>query len=108
MSQHCDAFGLISDEDVPGAPLKIGQPVRVLADQVESETLDRRFVGRTGVVSGLVYDDPARQFPADPLVRVRVEGVGEDLFFLEELGFAAPQPRRRDEWRHAAVAPQPG
>lgn len=32
-----------------------------------------------------VYDDPQRQYPADPLVRVRVQGLGDDLFFMKEL-----------------------
>ncbi|MDQ3263350.1 MAG: Carotenogenesis protein CarS [Myxococcota bacterium] len=69
---------------VPGAPLEVGQWVRVRAD-AGSETLDYRFLGQRGRVLALIYDDPLAQFPQDPLVQVEVAGLGSDLFFVHEL-----------------------
>lgn len=80
-----DASGLCIDHDVPGAPLRLGQRVRVAPCGRALAPPRPGFLGREGVVCGFVYDDPARQYPADPLVRVRVRGSGEDLFFVEEL-----------------------
>jgi hypothetical protein len=76
--------GLIFLEDVKGAPVRVGEPVCVLGDTLDG-SLDARFVGRRGTVVALVYDEPRTQFPADPLIQVRVEGLGEDLFFAGEL-----------------------
>lgn len=75
---------LILFEDVKGAPVRIGEAVKIV-DASEDGTLSEGFLGRTGVVVGLVYDDPQRQYPEDPLVQVRVQGLGEDLFFVKEL-----------------------
>ncbi len=69
---------------VPGAPLEVGQWVRVRRD-AGSETLDDRFLGQPGRVSALIYDDPLVQYPHDPLVQVEVAGLGTDLFFVHEL-----------------------
>lgn len=69
---------------VPGAPLAVGQWVRVRAD-AGSETLDDRFLGQRGRVSALIYDDPLVQYPHDPLIQVEVAGLGSDLFFVHEL-----------------------
>ncbi|WP_224364342.1 Carotenogenesis protein CarS [Hyalangium versicolor] len=75
---------LIFFEDVDGAPLQVGEVVRIVNDS-EDGSIGRRFLGQTGVVVGFVYDDPESQFPGDPLVQVRVPGMGEDLFFAAEL-----------------------
>jgi hypothetical protein len=42
-----------------------------------------------------VYDEPATQYPEDPLIQVHVEGLGEDLFFPEELELAPAWARNR-------------
>ena len=69
--------------DVTGAPLRIATRVRVVADS-DDQTVDERFLGRTGVVRGLLFDAP-QQFPHDPLIIVSVEGLGDDVFFAGEL-----------------------
>jgi CarS bacterial SH3 domain len=69
--------------NVRGAPLQLG--TRVLISDALDETGDARFVDRVGVVTGYVYDSPAVQYPHRPLVLVSVEGLGEELFFPEEL-----------------------
>ncbi|MDC0711277.1 Carotenogenesis protein CarS [Stigmatella sp. ncwal1] len=75
---------LIVTVDVEGAPVRIGEPVRIVTASQE-DSVDQRFLGRTGIVVALVFDDPWLQYPADPLIRVRVHGLGEDLFFVREL-----------------------
>lgn len=75
---------LIVSSDVDGAPVRIGDPVKVVSASSDG-TISPGFLGRTGVVVALVYDDPVHQYPADPLIQVRVEGLGEDLFFPDEL-----------------------
>ncbi|WP_224247373.1 Carotenogenesis protein CarS [Hyalangium gracile] len=75
---------LIVSEDVEGAPVRMGELVRIV-DTSEDGTIGQRFLGHTGMVVGLVYDDPEMQYPRDPLIQVRVPGVGEDLFFVGEL-----------------------
>ncbi|XXF79260.1 Carotenogenesis protein CarS [Myxococcaceae bacterium GXIMD 01537] len=75
---------LIFDVDVAGAPVRLGAVVKLVSASADG-TIDRRFLGRAGVVVALVYDDPATQYPADPLIQVRVAGLGEDLFFAREL-----------------------
>ena len=47
--------------------------------------LTRRFAGRKGAVTGYVYDAPTEQYPHRPLVLVWVDGLGEDVFFVDEL-----------------------
>ncbi|WNG19726.1 Carotenogenesis protein CarS [Cystobacter fuscus] len=81
---------LILAHDVEGAPVRIGEPMRISLSASE-ESLDKRFQGRWGIVVALVYDDPHRQYPHEPLVKVRVEDLGEDLFFPWEL-------ERSSEW----------
>jgi hypothetical protein len=78
---------LIICSDVDGAPVRIGESVKVVSRSAD-DTISQRFLGRTGVVVGLVFDDPATQYPEDPLIQVRVDGLGEDLFFPEELELA--------------------
>jgi hypothetical protein len=102
---------MIVKRDVEGAPVKIGQEVTIASDLL-NDTIDRRFLGRTGVVKALVYDDPREQYPADPLIRVHVRGLGEDLFFSEELELEAWARRRLAQLRSASreqrVAPSTG
>ncbi|MFY2559690.1 Carotenogenesis protein CarS [Corallococcus terminator] len=83
---------LIVSTDVDGAPVRIGEHVTVVSASSDG-TITPGFLGRTGVVVALVYDDPGIQYPADPLIQVRVEGLGEDLFFPDEL--EAPWVRQR-------------
>lgn len=84
---------LIVTQDVEGAPVRIGGRVKIV-EASEDGSFSRRFLGRTGVVVGLVYDDPANQYPAEPLIQVRVQGLGEDLFFAQELHLL-PTPEQR-------------
>lgn len=85
---------LILCSDVDGAPVRIGETVTVVS-RSEDGTISHRFLGRTGVVVGLVYDEPTTQYPGDPLIQVHVEGLGEDLFFPEELDLAPEWARNR-------------
>ncbi|MBJ6762378.1 Carotenogenesis protein CarS [Myxococcaceae bacterium JPH2] len=84
---------LILNEDVDGAPVHLGATVKIVG-ATPDDPIAQRFLGRLGIVTGLVYDDPARQFPADPLIQVRVRGLGDDLFFAEELELAPEWVRR--------------
>ncbi|MCY1022697.1 Carotenogenesis protein CarS [Pyxidicoccus sp. MSG2] len=85
---------LIVCSDVDGAPVRIGETVKVVS-RSDDGTISQRFLGHTGVVVGLVYDDPASQYPEDPLIQVHVKGLGEDLFFPEELDLAPEWARNR-------------
>jgi hypothetical protein len=85
---------LILTQDVDGAPLHLGEPVRITPTPTE-DSLDRRFLGRRGIVVALVYDEPGTQYPHEPLIQVRVEALGEDLFFPWELERAPEEFRRR-------------
>jgi CarS bacterial SH3 domain len=55
------------------------------------DTADERFSGLRGLVTGLLYDDPRVQAPHSPLIVVWVEGLGEEVFFPEELKRVARQ-----------------
>ena len=85
---------LILSEDVEGAPVRIGETVKVVSSAM-NDSLNTHFLGRSGVVVALVYDEPRRQYPRDPLIQVRVEGLGDDLFFAEELELSAEWARQR-------------
>ena len=85
---------LIVVEDVEGAPVRIGETVKIGGASADG-SMNRHFLGRTGVVVALVYDEPRVQYPGDPLIQVRVDDVGEDLFFPEELELAPAWARRR-------------
>jgi hypothetical protein len=84
---------LIITVDVEGAPVRIGERVRIVPVSPE-RTVDERFLGRSGTVVALVFDDPWLQYPVDPLIRVRVPGLGEDLFFVRELEGISGRLRR--------------
>lgn len=77
--------GLVVFKDVEGAPVRLGEPVRIAGESALEGSVDRRFLGHLGVVVALVYDEPEAQFPADPLIQVRVDDLGEELFFAREL-----------------------
>ena len=87
---------LVVEVNVEGAPFRPGQPVLI---RHAAEDMDPRFAGSRGVVTALVYDEPLQQFPRDPLLRVHVEGLGDDLFLPKELSPAASgtvaRPRAR-------------
>jgi CarS bacterial SH3 domain len=85
---------LIVVEDVEGAPVRIGEKVKIGRALVD-DSMNRSFLGRAGVVVALVYDEPRLQYPEDPLIQVRVDELGEDLFFPEELELAPEWARRR-------------
>lgn len=93
-----ELLGRILEGEVPGAPARPGQHVAITRLSID-DTFEASFLGREGTVRGLLYDSP-EQYPADPLVLVAVEGVGEDLFFLEELGLASlVEPASLEGWR---------
>ncbi|WNG37594.1 Carotenogenesis protein CarS [Archangium violaceum] len=85
---------LIVVENVDGAPVRIGETVKLVNASLDG-SVNRRFLGRTGVVVALVFDEPSRQYPHDPLIQVRVDDIGEDLFFPEELELIPEWARRR-------------
>ncbi|WPB81591.1 Carotenogenesis protein CarS [Archangium violaceum] len=85
---------LIIFEDVEGAPVRMGERVKIISHSAD-DSMNQRFLGHTGVVVGLVFDDPDLQFPHDPLIQVRVDDVGEDLFFPEELELGPEWARRQ-------------
>ncbi|WIG97612.1 Carotenogenesis protein CarS [Myxococcus sp. SDU36] len=93
---------LIICQDVDGAPVRIGATVKVVPHSGDG-TISQRFLGKTGIVVGLVFDDPATQYPDDPLIQVRVKGMGEDLFFPEELELAPEWARNRIAQHRKAV-----
>lgn len=99
---------LILTMDVDGAPVRMDAAVRIAETSVDG-TFDRRFLGRTGTVVALVYDEPLQQYPADPLIKVRVRGLGEDLFFVGELVLRAegshPRAFREEPERRGAAEP---
>jgi hypothetical protein len=96
---------LIVTVDVEGAPVRMGERVKIVEDSADG-TIGRRFLGCTGVVVALVFDDPSAQYPQDPLIRVQVPGVGEDLFFAEELELVPEWARRQlSELRRSARMP---
>ena len=71
-------------EALPNAPLQPGARVLVLLD-CHDASADLRFHGACGEVVGLLFDDPAQQFPTLPLVEVTVPGLGVEWFFMDEL-----------------------
>lgn len=93
---------LIVTVDVEGAPVRIGERVKIVQESADG-TIRRKFLGRTGVVVALVFDEPSLQYPQDPLIQVHVPGVGEDLFFAEELELVPEWARRQlSELRRSA------
>jgi len=71
-------------EDVPGAPYKIGAPVRVA--QLVDETGDKKWLGKAGVVKYFDYTCGCGQtFPDDPMIGVELPRGGVEEFWKEEL-----------------------
>jgi hypothetical protein len=95
---------LILTEDVDGAPARIGQVVKIV-ESSEDGSIGQSFLGRTGVVVALVFDEPSTQYPRDPLIQVRVKGLGEDLFFAREL---EPQPASESRGFSASAGEKAG
>jgi hypothetical protein len=85
---------LILTKDVEGAPVRIGERVKITSAPAD-DPRGERYLGCTGVVMALVFDDPGKQYPEDPLIQVRVPGVGTELFFAEELELAPEWARRQ-------------
>ena len=84
--------------DVPGAPFKIGTPVRVV--QLVDETGNRAWRGRTGTVKFFDYACGCGQsFPNDPMIGVESLRGKVEEFWKEELRILsrgkAGQPRGR-------------
>ncbi len=66
------------------SPFRVGQHVRITGLS-NDDTFDERFLDAVGMVTGLIHDTPDGKTPAPPMVQVNVPGVGEDVFFPEEL-----------------------
>ncbi|MBI2683203.1 MAG: Carotenogenesis protein CarS [Acidobacteriales bacterium] len=74
--------------DVPGAPFRIGQQVRVVAGT--DETFDKRFLGKLGTVEYFEYNCGCGQsYPHDPMIGVRF-GRKLEEFWVEELASHGP------------------
>jgi hypothetical protein len=70
-------------EDIPGAPFRIGQRVRVAA--ITDETADVELLGNEGIVTYFEYDCGCGQtFPEDPMIGV-LFGSKIEEFWKEEL-----------------------
>jgi CarS bacterial SH3 domain len=63
------------------SPFRVGQPVRITGLSTD-DTFDERFLDAVGLVTGLIYDTPDVK---SPMIQVDVPGLGEDVFFPEEL-----------------------
>ena len=71
-------------EDIEGAPLKIGQRVRVLAPCDEAGYPD--LTGLLGTVAYFEYECGCGQtFPGDPMIGVDLENGDSHEFWKEEL-----------------------
>ncbi len=70
--------------DVPGAPFKIGQFVKVL--RLVDDTGESSFLGKSGIVEHLEYSCGCGQlFPKEPMVGVRFPDGELEEFWREEL-----------------------
>lgn len=103
MHREPQSPGFIVRRDVAQAPFSLGQRVRVSTDSFD-ETADERYQGRVGVITGYFYDTPEEQFPHSPLVMVTVQGLGEELFFADELQAVGPRRLAQGSTRTAPSA----
>lgn len=99
---HRDVRLGVIREDVQGAPFRLGTRVRVVCPP-DDDSLDERFIGREGIVRGLVYDDAA-QYPSDPMVLVEADALGADVFFPEELRPDDSQAAGHRPYRVSAIS----
>ena len=84
------------DTDVPGAPFKIGAPVRVV--QLVDETGNRAWRGRTGTVKFFSYDCGCGQtYPDDPMIGVESPRGKIEEFWKEELQILS-RGKARQQW----------
>ena len=73
----------ITDKNVPGAPFRIGDKVKVI--KAADETCAIQFIGHQGIVVRFDYRGAVGQsYPGDPLVVV-VIGQSSSSFWKEEL-----------------------
>ena len=71
-------------EDVKGAPLNIGQAVRVVA--LADETADKALLRKVGVTEHFEYSCGCGQsYPHDPMIGVRFSNGRLEEFWIEEL-----------------------
>ncbi len=70
--------------DVPGAPFRIGDKVRVVRGT--DETFDRRFLRRVGIIEHFEYSCGCGQtYPNDPMIGVKFRSSEVEEFWQEEL-----------------------
>jgi hypothetical protein len=80
--------------DVPGAPYRIGTPVRVV--QLVDETGNRRWLRRIGVVKYFDYYCGCGQtYPDDPMIGVESRRGNVEQFWKEELRLIPTQTARQ-------------
>jgi len=72
--------------DIVGAPMRIGDRVRILDNPGEDETFDKEFASKIGEVTFFEYDCGCGQtFPVDPMIGVKVPNGKVSEFWKEEL-----------------------
>ena len=87
------------DTNVPGAPFKIGAPVRVV--QLVDETGNRAWRGRAGTVKFFSYDCGCGQsYPDDPMIGVESPRGKIEEFWKEELRVLSRGKARQHRTRH--------
>ena len=91
MNRTFEHLGELLEIDVVGAPMRVGQ--RVTIARASDDSADQRFLGKRGVVRGLLYD-AAELYPHEPFVSVHVDGLGSDLFFPHELKVQRAPPKK--------------
>jgi CarS bacterial SH3 domain len=80
--------------NVAGAPLRIGDRVRVVRGS--DETFDRAYKGRAGVVEYFEYDCGCGQhYPDDPMIGIRFRDGSIEEFWAEELECSREKSRQK-------------
>jgi len=70
--------------DVPGAPFRIRDKVRVVRGT--DETFDRRFLRRVGIIEHFEYSCGCGQtYPSDPMIGVQFRSGEVEEFWQKEL-----------------------
>ena len=70
--------------DVPGAPFRINQRVRVI--KLVDETAEARYLGQEGIVKSFEYDcGCGQQYPHSPMISVHFSDGQQEECWPEEL-----------------------
>jgi len=72
--------------DIDGAPLRIGQQVRVLDNPSQDDSFEASFSHQSGHVLYFEYDSGCGQtYPFDPMIGICFADKGTEQFWKEEL-----------------------